>query len=345
MKKIRNVRIALLILIPLCIICMIIAFGLGPVPISPLSTIKVIIGQIPFIGDGLEYSELEYNVIWVLRVPRVLLGFVVGASLAACGVAMQALVRNKLADPFILGVSSGASATATLGMITGWFAFLGAFELAFNAFIGAAVCIILVYMISKTRGRINVTTLLLAGVAIAMIMDALTKAMALGARNALAVHNLDFWMTGSLAGAKWDFLALPTIVMLLCIVYLMFNYRTLNALLMGEETAITLGVNVERTQKYLVLVSSLLAGVTISVSGAIGFVGMMVPHIARMFFGSNHKIIIPISAVLGGILVVCTDVVARTIMAPAELPVGIITAIIGGPVFILLLKRSSGRTS
>ena len=174
-------------------------------------------------------------------------------------------------------------------------------------------------------------------------MDALTSAMALSAKNALAVHNLDFWMTGSLAGAKWEYLTIPFVVMLLCISYLMINYRTLNILLLGDETAVTLGVNVERTQKALVLIASLLAGATIAVSGAIGFVGMMVPHVCRMLVGSDHKKVLPLSALLGGLLVIWTDVAARMVLAPEELPVGVLTAIIGGPCFIAMLKSKSGR--
>lgn len=345
MMKRWNLKSLLAVLIPVCLLSICFAVCLGPVSISPSTTVKVIFSQIPVLrllvnGD---YTQLDYNIVWMLRTPRVLLGFIVGASLAVCGVAMQALVRNKLADPFVLGVSSGASAFATLGMITGWFSFLGVFELSFTAFLGAAICIVAVYALSRVNGRINIATLLLCGVAVSMLMDAVTSAMALGAKNALAVHNLDFWMTGSLAGAKWDYLTLPLIVMLLCLFYLMAKYRTLNILLLGDETAVTLGVNVEREQKALVLIASLLAGVTIAVSGAIGFVGMMVPHVCRMLTGSDHKRVLPLSALLGGLLVVWTDVAARLVLAPEELPVGVLTAIIGGPCFIILLKSKTGR--
>src|SRR5699024_1240747 len=153
--------------------------------------------------------------------PRVLLGMIVGASLAVTGVAMQALVRNHLADPFILGVSSGASATATLGMLFGVFAFFGKYALSISAFIGAAATIMIVYSISRVRGRINITQLLLSGVAIAMIMDAITNVITLSAPNALGLHNAAFWMSGSLAGAKWGYLTLPFIVMIFCMILLM----------------------------------------------------------------------------------------------------------------------------
>lgn len=345
MKKQIKMRTVLLAIVPICLASICATICLGPVTVSLATTVDVIFSQLPGLRELAPgaYSKLDYNIVWMLRTPRVLLGFVVGASLAVCGVAMQALIRNKLADPFVLGVSSGASAAATLGMITGWLSFMGIFELSFTAFLGAAVCIIVVYALSRVNGRVNIATLLLAGVAISMIMDAVTSAMALGAKNALAVHNLDFWMTGSLAGAKWGYLTLPLSVMLLCLGYLMVKYRTLNILLLGDETAVTLGVNVEREQKALVLISSLLAGATIAVSGAIGFVGMMVPHACRMLVGSDHRRVLPLSALIGGLLVIWTDVAARMVLAPEELPVGVLTAIIGGPCFIAMLKSKSGR--
>ena len=344
-KKRLSYKYVLILLIIVSLVSICLAVGIGPVSVSPRTTINVIFDQFPWLrrlSSG-EYTDLEYNIVWTLRLPRVLLGFVVGAALAVCGVTMQALIRNKLADPFVLGVSSGASAAATLSMITGAFSFMGVYALTFNAFLGAAISIVFVYFLSRVRGRINITQLLLSGVAISMIMDAITKAMALSAKNALAVHNLDFWMTGSLAGAKWGYLGLPLFIMLVCLTYLMIRYRTLNVLLLGDDAAVTLGVNVPRMQKTLVLIASLLAGVTISVSGSIGFVGLMVPHISRILAGSDHKKVLPLCVLLGGILVVWTDVAARCVLAPEELPVGVLTAIIGGPCFIALLKSKSGR--
>lgn len=184
---------------------------------------------------------------------------IVGASLSVCGVAMQALVRNNLADPFILGVSNGAAAFATLGMLFGAFSFLGRYSLSISAFIGSAVTIIFVYAISRVKGRINITQLLLSGVAVSMIMDGVTSVIKLSAPNALGMHNAEFWMSGSLAGAKWAYLTLPLIVLILCMAFLMVNYRGLNLLLLGDDSAGALGVNVRRLQKMLVLVASLMA--------------------------------------------------------------------------------------
>lgn len=338
-----NMRLILLLLTLTAMITVVLAVGIGPVSVNPGTTLKVILNRVPGISNRIQvdWGKLDENIVINLRLPRVLLGMIVGGSLAVTGVSMQALVRNKLADPFILGVSSGACAFATFGMLFGAFSFLGKYALSISAFLGAAATIMLVYVLSREGGKINITQMLLSGVAISMIMDGLTKVITLSAPNALGLHNAEFWMSGSLAGAKWGYLTLPLVVMLLCMSVLMIHYRTLNALLLGEDTAGTLGVNVARMQKLLVLISSLLAGVTISVSGSIGFIGLMCPHIARLLVGADHKKVLPVAALLGGILVVWTDVAARMIIAPEELPLGILTAIFGGPFFIVLLKKKN----
>ena len=342
--KVKKKRIAplLIFLILTAVLSIVFAIGIGTVSVSPLTTAKVLISKIPLVGSLLPqtWDALSENIVLGLRLPRVLLGFIVGASLAVCGVTMQALVRNKLADPFILGVSSGASAFATLGMLFGAFSFLGVYSLSISAFLGAAATIIAVYILSRHRGRINITQLLLSGVAISMIMDGITRIIKLSAPNALGLHNAEFWMSGSLAGAKWAYLGLPTAVLVLCMVFLMLNHRGLNLLLLGDESATSLGVNVSRLQKQLILVASLIAGATVAVSGSIGFVGLMVPHFTRLICGGDHKRVLSVSALLGGILVVWVDVAARMLLAPEELPVGVLTAVIGGPVFIFMLKKS-----
>jgi len=339
-----NMPVIVSLLIAFAAATMILATGLGPVSVHPLTTAKLLLSKIPGIGGLIPqtWEQLDYNIVFGLRLPRVCLGMVVGASLAVCGVAMQALVRNNLADPFLLGVSSGAAAFATLGMLFGAFAFLGTYSLSISAFIGSAVTIVFVYLISRVRGRINITQLLLAGVAISMIMDGLTSIIKLSAPNALGLHNAEFWMSGSLAGAKWAYLTLPLVVLLGCMAFMMLNHRGLNLLLLGDESAGALGVNVRRLQKALVLAASLMAGATIAVSGTIGFVGLMVPHFTRLLVGGDHKKVLPISALLGGILVVWVDVAARLLIAPEELPVGILTAVIGGPIFIIMLKKNTG---
>lgn len=342
-KKQFGMRPVMLLLLAAALVSVLLAVGLGPVSVSPVTTAKILLSRIPGFGNLIRpvWQPMEENIVILLRLPRVCLGLVVGASLAVCGVTMQALVRNTLADPFILGVSSGATAFATLGMLFGAFSFLGIYSHSISAFLGAAVTIVFVYLISRVGGRIHMARLLLSGVAVSMIMDGITGIIKLSAPNALGLHNAEFWMSGSLAGAKWAYLGLPALVLAVCMAFLMLHHRGLNLLLLGEESAGALGVNVRRLQKWLILTTSVMAGATIAVSGSIGFVGLMVPHFTRLLVGGDHKKVLPVSALLGGILVVWVDVAARTVIAPEELPVGILTAVIGGPFFIAMLIKNT----
>ena len=315
------------------------AIGLGATCYSPMTVLQVILESLHVPHALGEPDALLVRMVYQLRMPRVLLGFVVGASLATCGVSMQALVRNKLADPFVLGVSSGASALSSIGMVFGLFSFLGRYALPLTAIIGAAMSIIAVYVIGHVKGRIQVTQLLLGGVAVAMVMDAVTSYVGTAAPNAFAMHSVNFWLLGSLAGAKWAYLGLPTLAMAICTAYLLTQYRGLNALATGDDTAASLGVDVSNLRRMLVLISSILAGVAISVSGSIGFVGMIVPHLCRGLVGADHKKLLPLSLLIGGMLVVWADVAARMVAAPEELPVGVLTALCGAPVFLVILKR------
>ena len=220
-----NMGVITLLLLFGATLSVLMAVGLGPVSVPVTTVAKILLGLVPGAGEILPtdwtWTQLEKNIVLGLRLPRVLLGMIVGASLAVIGVTLQALVRNKLADPFILGVSSGAAATATLGMLFGVFTFLGQYSLAISAFIGSALTIIFVYSIALVRGKINITQLLLSGVAVAMIMDGVTRIITLSAPNALGLHNATFWMSGSLAGARWGYLTLPLVVLLVCMAILL----------------------------------------------------------------------------------------------------------------------------
>ncbi len=337
----RKMPLLLAVLLAASLVTLAVSAGLGSVHVPLKTSAAILLSRAPLVGGLIPqtWDALQESIVLNLRLPRVCLGFVVGASLAVCGVTMQALVRNSLADPFILGVSSGAEAFATLGVLFGAFSFLGTYSLAISSFLGAAFTFILVYSLSRVRGKLSIAQLLLSGVAVSMIMNGITNIITLSAPNALGIHNALFWMSGSLAGARWAYLTLPFVVLLLCMAVLMANYRALNLLLLGDESASSLGVNVKTMQKVLVIVASLMAGVTVSVSGSIGFVGLMVPHFARLIAGADHKRVLPISALLGGILVVWTDAAARTVIAPEELPAGVLTAVFGGPVFIWMLKK------
>ncbi|UFJ43361.1 iron ABC transporter permease [Brevibacillus humidisoli] len=319
------------------------AVMLGPVSIQPAVVWNIALSHVPIFGDLIEqdWSKPQEQIIWEIRLPRVLLGAVVGAGLAVVGTAIQALVRNPLAEPYILGISSGSSVAATLVILFGAFSFLGTYALTLGAFAGAMVAMLAVYLLAQVAGSIQTTRLLLAGVSISMILSAATNFIVTAAPNEHGIRDALFWMLGSLAGAKWEYLMIPYVVVTGGMVFLLLQYRLLNALLMGEEAAATLGVNTHAFRKWLIVLLSLLIGVVVAVSGSIGFVGLIVPHIARFVVGSDHRRVLPVSALLGAVILIWADVLARLLLAPGELPIGVVTALAGGPFFIWLLRRSS----
>lgn len=339
-KRFLNMPLIMSVLFIVFILSIIFSIGLGSVQVAPRQVVRVLSSHL-FGTTQNNFTPIENNIVWVLRLPRVLLGAIVGATLAVVGVTMQALVRNNLADPYILGVSSGASVAATLAIITGVFGFLGTYALPVGAFIGAMVTMMFVYWIAQVKGRIQISQLLLCGIAVSMSMDGIKNVIILSAPNALGLHNATFWMSGSLASAKWGYLGLPFFALIIGLCILLVHYRQLNLITLGDNSAISLGVNVKNTHKLLMVIASIMTGIVVSVSGVIGFVGLMVPHIARLFVGANHKYVLPASAFLGAILIIWVDVAARMIIAPEELPVGVLTAVFGGPIFIILLKRKT----
>jgi len=338
-----NYSVLLVVMIFLLFASITLSVMIGPVSIRPDIVWKIALSNLPYLDSyvEMEWTKPQGQIIWEIRFPRVLLGAVVGAGLAVVGVAIQALVRNSLADPYILGVSSGASVGATLVIILGAFSLFGHYALSFAAFTGSLLSVILVFFLSQVGGRITTARLLLAGIAISMILSAVTSFIVLSAPREEGIKTALIWMMGSLAGAKWEYLTIPTLFVLIGTLALLLQFRTLNLLLMGEETASTLGINVESFRKFLIILTALLTGVIVAVSGAIGFIGLMIPHIVRLMVGSDHRRVLPISALLGAIFMIWADVTARLVLAPEELPIGIVTAICGGPFFIWLLRRSS----
>lgn len=320
-----------------------IAVSLGPVPIAFKTVWSIAFSQLPLVGERItvDWSQAQQHIIWDIRFPRVILGAIVGAGLSVVGVAMQALVRNSLADPYILGVSSGASVGATLVILFGAFKIFGQYALSAAAFGGALLSVALVFILAQVGGRISPVRLLLSGIALSAVLGSVTSFIVMTAPREEGIRNALFWMMGSLSGAKWEYLTIPSVAVVIGIGFLMLQARALNAMLMGEETASTLGINTDFFSKCLLVLTALLTGVMVAVSGAIGFVGLMIPHIVRLMVGSNHQRVLPVSALVGAIFIIWTDVLARTIIAPEELPIGIITAICGGPFFIWLLRRSS----
>lgn len=338
--KIRKNSLWLAILIFVLLASMIGAIMVGSVGITPSLIGEVMLYKLGIL-EQTNATHAQHIIILEIRAPRVLLAAIVGASLAICGAAIQALVKNSIADPYILGVSSGASVGATSVILLGTFSFLGMYALSFAAFLGAISAVIIVFFLSRIGGRVSMFRLLLSGIAVSMMLGATTNFMLMISKEQGGIQAVMHWMLGSLGGAKWSNVGIPFFVFILVFILLALNYRNLNALLLGEETAATLGINIEKFRLFIIFIVSLLTGVTVAVSGSIGFVGLIVPHITRMLFGTNYKTVLPLSAIIGAIFIVCADIGARVLLAPEEMPIGIITALCGSPFFIWLLRRQS----
>jgi iron complex transport system permease protein len=308
----------------------------GPVPIPAARVWQIAWAQITGSGAG-DWSQAEANIVWLIRIPRVLMAVCVGGGLAVVGVTMQAVVRNPLADPYILGISSGASVGAVAVLGLGLFAFAGVYAVSFGAFICALLTFGLVFLLAQSNGRLSPMRLVLAGVACSYVFSGLTSLITLTSHNRELAQSVLSWLLGSLAGTKWIDLTLPAAVLLFGTFYLVLQARSLNTLIVGDETAATLGIHVAGFRRRLFLVMSFITGVMVATSGAIGFVGLMIPHVARMWVGVDHRRVLPVAALCGGIFLIWVDMVARTAFAPQELPVGVITSLLGGPFFVWLL--------
>ncbi|ONH36884.1 ABC transporter permease [Protofrankia sp. BMG5.30] len=286
-------------------------------------------------------------IVWQLRVPRALLAAVVGAGLGLVGTAVQALVRNPLADPYLLGVSSGASLGAVAAIVLGVGAGVGGLPrigVSTAAFAGALASFALVWALARRGGGFSPLRPVLAGVGIGQFLSGFTSYLVLRTGDEQQTRGVLFWLMGSLGGAQWGTLAIPTVTVASGLVVLQARARALNALLMGDETAAGLGVDVTRLRRELFVVTSVLTGVLVAVSGAIGFVGLMIPHACRLVVGGDHRRLLPVAALAGAVLLVAVDIAARTALDTQELPVGVVTSLIGAPALLYLLDRRLGRT-
>lgn len=292
---------------------------------------------IPF-SDILQFTNTpEGRIVWMIRVPRVLLGLFAGASLSLAGMSFQAMFRNPLATPFTLGVSSGAAlGTAIYIKIGLQWNVLGLSGLIFAAFIGAGISILIVYGLSKSFKDFSTYTMLLAGVAVNFFFSSLILFLQY-LSDFTQLHRIIHWLMGGLEITGYQDVINMGIFFLIGSVIILLNRRELNLLVTGEEIALSRGVNVERTKTLLFITASLMVGAVVAFCGPIGFVGMMVPHICRLLIGFDHTYLAPASLLLGGVFLVLCDTFARTIIAPAEIPVGVITALLGGPFFVWLL--------
>jgi iron complex transport system permease protein len=285
-------------------------------------------------GDSTSTADL---IVWRIRFPRVLLSAVAGAGLALAGAVVQGVVRNPVADPYLLGLSHGASVGAVLVLTTGT-AVLGALTLPAAAFTGAAVAIGIVLAMSTRQRRLLPVRLILVGVAFGHLFAGITSFVLARTDSSAAQQQIIFWLLGGLSGTNWATLPVPAIVVGVATGLLLARARRLNALVLGEEAGAALGLNASRQRWYLLLLVTLLTGTVVAVSGGIGFVGLIVPHLARMLVGADHRRMLPVAVVLGALFLLWADVAARILISPAELPIGVLTAFLGVPCFLLVMR-------
>ncbi len=292
-------------------------------------------------STGAAADPTTRRIIWDLRLPRVVLALLVGGGLSVIGVAMQTLVRNPLAEPYVLGISGGATAGASLFYLGFLPPLLSkAVSMPVAAFLGGLATITVVYLVARTNGRVSVARLLLAGVAMSALTSSITSFVTFSSPEPDALRAVLFWLLGSFSGARWSLLPAAAAVAGLGVFCLTLLARPLDAMLMGEESAYHLGVPVEALKRGLLVLAALVTGILVSTSGAIGFVGLIVPHAVRMVAGVTHRLLVPLSFVVGALFMVWADLAARTVLPGQELPVGILTALCGVPFFLYLLRRN-----
>lgn len=288
-------------------------------------------------------SDVQMNILWQLRFPRIFMAMIVGVGLSLCGVVMQAMVQNPLADPFIIGVSSGGYLGAVVFIMVGtWIPFFNnnlAIEL--SAFLGALVASLSVLFLSSYKSKISTTKLILSGMIVNAAFQAIANFLVALLGNQDTITRISFWTMGSLSSIQWNDLTMPLVLVFLSFIFFWSQYRQLNAFLQGDEIAITLGLNVHLLRTIYIIIVSLIVGFLVSKTGIIGFVGLIVPHIGRAIFGSNHKYLIPISCLLGAIFMMIADTVSRSLMGFKEFPIGIFTSLIGAIFFAYIMIKKN----
>ncbi len=306
----------------------------GPVDIPLDEAIGILVG-------GVRAEETPVAILFDIRMPRVVLALLVGAALAQSGAVMQGFFQNPMADPYIVGVSSGAGLGATMAIGLGLdFWLYGLSGVGLMAFFGALLVTALVYLVSQRTGRLPVMMVLLTGVALGALASALTSYIMVAGRDDLFdTQRMLFWLMGSLASRRWEHVHIAWPQIVVGALFLQWMARDLNMLIQGEENALYMGVDVERSKRLLLVGASLVAASAVAVSGIIGFVGLVVPHVMRLWVGPDHRLLLPASMLGGALLLVNADLLARIVIAPAELPIGIITSLLGCPFFLYLLSR------
>ncbi|KQB84397.1 FecCD family ABC transporter permease [Corynebacterium oculi] len=327
----RRARFWALLLALLLVAVAILGLLLGSVTLPPAALYGLITGQ----DAGIHATIVEQ-----VRLPRVILGLAVGAGLGACGAALQAMVRNELADPHLLGISSGASCGAALAILLGLGAGWLEHALQVMAFLGALAAGLMVYLTARAAGRLTALRLVLSGVAVGYALSAVTSFLIMAVGNTEGTRSVMFWLLGSLGLAQWNSPLLVAVsVTAVTVVLLTLQARQLDALAIGDATAHAVGYTPQRVRACLLVLVAACVGVLVAASGSIGFVGLVVPHLARRAVGAAHRHVIPISALMGAVLVVGADIAARTVLSPREIPVGVMTALIGAPFLWSVIRK------
>jgi len=337
---VKNFNIILIGLSVLLLLSATLSVCIGAVKISTAELFSIIAYRLN-LSDHINFTGQQEAVLFSLRLPRVVLGMLVGSSLSISGAAMQGLFRNPLAEPGLIGISSGASLFAVLVIVleaTFLTAAFGYHALAIAAFIGACLAAFIVYRVSMYGGKANIATLLLVGIAINALAGSFTGLLTYMASDE-QLRNITFWSLGSLGGASWKAVIAILPFVVIPLIGLPLLAKPLNALALGEAQAGHMGINVAILKRLIIILATLGVGASVAVSGVIGFVGLVVPHILRMAFSADNRLVIPGSALLGASVLILADLIARTLVAPAELPIGILTALIGTPVFIYIILR------
>ena len=341
MSRRKAYRLVMVVLLAVLVAAVIGSIATGAAGLSPGQSLAAFFGLIRR-GAGATgaYPQWAPRLLLQLRLPRIALGIVTGAGLCTAGASFQGTFRNPLAEPYLLGVSAGAALGATIAIVWRPLGELGVYTLPIFAFVGAVLAAFLVYRLATFGDHTNSASLLLSGVAVGSTLTAILSFLMVSTERDL--HTVVVWLMGGLTAATWTKVYITLPVVALGFVYMMFMARRMNLLLMGEERARELGVDSQRTRRNLMVAASLMTAAAVAFSGLIGFIGLMVPHIMRLVVGPDHRRLLPASALFGALLLLLADTVARTAMAPAEIPVGIITAAVGGPFFLYLLRRRKG---
>lgn len=333
--------VACLLLLTAMALSVVIAVSIGSTSIPLKEVYSVILypllkleGYEPFASGPI------HDVVWLIRLPRIILAIIVGGGLAVCGLVMQAVVKNPLADPYVLGVSSGASLGATAAILLGVGSYFGAQAVGIMAFVGAFMASLLVLFIANIGSRATAVKLLLAGMAVSSIFSAFSSFIVFFANDKEGIQTITFWLMGSLSGASWSVIAVLYGIVGLGTLIFISQYRSLNLMLLGDEVSMTLGKELHRPRILYMMLTALMIGFIVYASGMIGFIGLIMPHMTRLIFGTDHKKNIPVAFLLGGLFTIWADVFSRILIPYTELPIGILIAMVGAPCFVYLLVKS-----